>query len=479
MNKYDVVIGIEVHVELKTKTKMFSDAPVTFNESPNSKCNFIDLGYPGAMPTVNKRAVELAIILGKALKMKISSSLSFDRKNYYYPDLPKGFQITQQYNPIGVTGSLEIKLDNNKLKTINITRAHLEEDTAKQIHNDNSITLLDFNRCGNPLIEIVSEPEISSAKEAALYVKQLQNILLYANVSDVKMENGSMRCDANVSLKLTGKKKLGVKVEIKNINSISNLETAINNEIIEQTKALDSNKIIIQVTKRYDDNLKQNIMMRSKGNAIDYEYIPESNILPITLPQEWITSVQKELPLLPDFYFQYYTKHKINDKIINQLINNKDINLFFYECCLKTTNFKQLTHWIVMALNNYLNDQKITINKTKLTSDNLVKMIKIIENGIISLKQGEQVFAKILIKDIDPKTVIKTLNLSQISDKTVLESIIKNLIIDNPEMVAQFSDRQERVMKFFVGQVMKSTKGKANPKIVVNLIEGLLTTIKK
>ncbi len=474
MNKYDVVVGIEVHVELKTKTKMFSNAPVTFDQEPNSKCNFIDLGYPGSMPSVNKRAIELGVILGKALNMKVASSISFDRKNYYYPDLPKGFQITQQYNPIGRCGSLDIRIE-NKIKTINITRAHLEEDTAKQIHNkDNGITLIDFNRCGNPLIEIVSEPEMNSAKEAALYVKKLQNILLYANISDVKMENGSMRCDANVSLKLKGALKLGVKVEIKNINSISNLETAINNEIEIQTRTLDNNETVVQVTKRYDDDLKNNIMMRSKGDAVDYRYIPESNILPISLDKEWVTTIQKQLPLLPDFYFDYYLQKKINLKIINQLINNKDINLFFYECILKLDDHKKLTHWILMVLNNYLNDQKITINDTKLNSDNLVKMIKIIENGIISLKQGEKVFAELLVKNIDPKVIIKELNLSQISDIKTLELIIKELIAKNPNMVAQFSDRKERAMKFFIGQVMKATKGSANPQIVSKIVEDFL-----
>ncbi len=338
MNKYDVVIGIEVHVELKTKTKMFSNSPTTVKQPPNTKCNFIDLGYPGALPTVNKKAVALAIILGKALNMEISSSVSFDRKNYYYPDLPKGYQITQQYNPITTKGILNIRLANDKIKKINITRAHLEEDTAKQIHN-NGVTWLDFNRCGNPLIEVVSEPEISNAYEATLYIKNLQNILLYANVSDVKMENGSMRCDANVSIKLKGSSKLGTKVEIKNINSIHNLENAINLEIIEQTKTLENQELVEQVTKRYDDKLKKNIMMRSKGDAIDYRYIPEANILPIILDQNWVKQLQAKIPLLPEFYFNYYQKNNLDLKIIQQLINNKDINLLFYACSLKTKNF--------------------------------------------------------------------------------------------------------------------------------------------
>ena len=474
-NKYDVVIGIEVHAELKTKTKMFSDAPVTFGQEPNTQCNEIDLAYPGTMPTVNKAAVRLAILLGTALNMEISKTVSFDRKNYYYPDLPKGFQITQQYNPINKDGFLEIKLEDNSFKKIRIERAHLEEDTAKQIHGDDNISYLDFNRCGNPLIEIVSQPDLSSAREVVSYLKQLQNILLYANVSDVKMENGSMRCDANVSLKLKGALELGKKVEIKNMNSISNVEQAINNEIEIQIEKLDNGIEVEQVTKRFDDVKKANILMRLKGDDVDYRYIPESNILPILLDQNWVDDIQASLPKLPKFYDTFYRSINLENQLIEQLINNYDINSFFYECCLKSTNYKAISHWVITVLNSYLNKENLVLKATNLNSDNLVEMINIIENGIISSKQGELVFKEIITNETNPKEVIKKLNLSQISDENLLQEIVQKLIDENDKMVMQFGDRPERVIKFLVGQTMKQTKGKANPKVVINLIKNILS----
>ena len=335
---YETVIGIEIHCELKTKTKMFSSAPVSVSSLPNTCVNEIDLGHPGTLPSLNKEAVRLSLMACMALNCEIDPLIKFDRKNYYYSDLPKGFQITQQFYPIGKNGYLDIPTDNG-VKRIRINRLHMEEDTAKQYHSDDE-TWIDFNRAGTPLVEIVSEADIRSAQEAMAYVEKLRNILVYLGVTDGKMEEGSLRCDVNISLREVGSEAFGVKTEIKNLNSISNIEKAVQSEVIRQTELLENNQPVEQATRRYDDVQKTTILMRMKEGSVDYKYFPEPNIPPVLIDSNWMKSIQENLPELPDRREKRYMDAGLNAYDAGQLIQNKALSDFFDELIQETSYVK-------------------------------------------------------------------------------------------------------------------------------------------
>lgn len=458
---YEVVIGIEIHCELKTKTKMFSGAPVSFAAAPNSCVNEVDLGMPGVLPAVNKGAVEKAIRACTALNMEIDPLVKFDRKNYYYSDLPKGFQITQQFHPIGSHGTIEITTDAGT-KNVRINRIHMEEDTAKQFHYPQG-TLIDFNRSSTPLIEIVSEPDMRSGKEAAAYVEKLRNILYYMDVSDCKMEEGSMRCDVNISLRPENSDKFGVKVEIKNLNSIRNVQRAIDYEVERQTQVLNEGGEIIQSTRRFDEASGTTVLMRKKEGSVDYKYFPEPNIFPIRLDANWIKDIQENLPELPQVRKdKYVNEYKLAEKDAQLLIDNKELSDYYNEVVKHTTEYKTAANWVIVELMAYLNKENISIENNPLNPKHLADMLAMIKGGEISGKQAKTVFEE-MMKGKDPKTVVEEKGLKQVSDSGAILELVNKVLDENPQSIEDFKNGKDRAVKFLMGQVMKLSKGQANP----------------
>lgn len=465
---FEVVIGIEIHCELKTKTKMFSSAPVSFQEQANSCVSAVDMGFPGTLPCVNKEAVRMALATCLALYMEIEPLIRFDRKNYYYSDLPKGFQITQQFHPIGEHGYVDIEVD-GETKRVGITRLHMEEDTAKQFHLDDG-TLIDFNRAGTPLIEIVSEPEIRSGKEAAAYVEKLRSILYYLGVSDVKMEEGSMRCDVNISLRPHGSTTFGVKTEIKNLNSINNVQRAIDYEIERQSKILLSGGVIAQETRRFDEATRTTISMRSKEGSVDYKYFPEPNIFPIRLESAFIDHVRATLPELQEAkQLRLQTEYGLSAYDASLLTQNKSIVDFFDEAMKHTSLAKAVANWILSELLAALNKEGKSADGIDVNPVYLAELVNMIDRQEISGKQAKVVFEEVM-KQRDPREVVKEKGMVQMSDEGALLALITEVLNDNEQSIVDFKNGRDRAVGFLVGQVMKRSKGQANPALTNKLL---------
>lgn len=466
---YETVIGIEIHCELKTKTKMFSSAPTSFGEVANTCVNEVDLGHPGTLPCVNKEAVLLAILAATALKCEIDPLIRFDRKNYYYSDLPKGYQITQQFHPIGSGGVITIDTEHGK-KDIRINRMHMEEDTAKQFHSDAG-TLIDFNRAGTPLVEIVSEPDIRNGAEAAAYVEKLRALLYYLGVSDVKMEEGSMRCDVNVSLRPEGSSTFGTKTEVKNLNSISNVQKAIDAEVIRQKAILENGEKVIQATRRYDEAQKTTILMRKKEGDVDYKFFPEPNIPPIRIDDAWIKEVQAGMDELPDERkARYQTDYGLNDYDADVLVANRELSNFFDEVAKHTDNYKKAANWVIVEVIAALNKANIKVVDNPCKPEYLADMINMVDKGEISGKQAKSVFEEIM-QGKDPKKVVEEKGMKQMSDSSALLDIITTVLDNNPQSIEDFKNGKDRAVGFLVGQVMKASKGQANPAMSNKLIQ--------
>ncbi len=470
---YEQVIGLEVHCELKTNSKMFSSSAVTFGKDPNTMINEVDMGMTGTMPVLNKRAVEYAIRVCHALHMDIDELLCFDRKNYYYADLPKGFQITQNKRPIGRNGYIDIEVDSEK-KRIEIERLHMEEDTCKQFHFDD-YSLLDYNRAGIPLIEIVTRPNIHSGAQAAAFLEKLRQILLYTDVSDAKMEEGSMRCDVNVSIRPYGSDKYGIRTEIKNLNSISNVQKAIEYEALRQEKVFMQGGEILQETRRYDESLKETVVMRVKGDAVDYKYYTEPNILPIRLDHNWVMQIKQELPMLADERItKYINEYDIPSTDAYILVASKDISDFFEETIQYCQEYKLVCNWLLGDVQAYLNKNNITIKESKLTPLYLGKLITFIKKDIISSKQAKKVFDELVTTGKDPEIIIAEKGLKQISDPLTLTSIINEVLDANEKSILDYKAGKDRAVGYLIGQIMKKTKGQANPKMTNQLLNKLL-----
>lgn len=465
---YDVVIGIEIHCELKTATKMFSGAPSSFGQSANSCTNEVDLGHPGALPCLNKEAVKAAIMATTALNMTIDPLVKFDRKNYYYTDLAKGFQITQQFHPIGSHGWVEIDVDGAK-KKIRINRLHMEEDTAKQFHLETE-TLIDYNRSGTPLIEIVSEPDMTSGKEAAAYVSKLQEILFYLGVSDVKMEEGSMRCDVNVSLKPAGSSVYGVKTEIKNLNSISNVQKAIEFEVARQSKLLDKGEKIVQETRRFDEASKSTVTMRKKEGAVDYKYFPEPNIFPIRLDAEWIKNIQEHLPELPDQRrSRYMQNYKLTEYDAEVLVANKELSEYYEKIMQYTKEAKTVANYCITDFQAILAKKGVSVGETICHPEDFAELINMIASGEISSKQAKELFPEV-VDGKNPKKLAEEKGMKQMSDSSALLAIIEEVLNEQPQSIIDFKNGKDRAVGFLVGQVMKKSKGQANPAMTNKMI---------
>ena len=458
----EVIIGIEIHLELNTKTKLFSCGENDFNALANTNATVIDLGYPGTLPSLNKEAVVKAIKLCKALNMSIDKELHFDRKNYYYTDIPKGFQITQQFRPIGSHGKISLFLNDDETKEININRIHIEEDTARQIHTSTE-TLINYNRAGVPLLEIVSEPEMNTAEEAMNYINSIRMIALFLGISDSKMSEGSLRADINISLRMLGSKKLGTKVEIKNINSLNNVKKAIEFEIACQTKKIIAGEVIKQETKRFDEASFENIVMREKSDDIDYKYFKEPNIPPIILDSKWIDDIVIEE--MPWEQKERYSKDGIPEAYILLLNNNLEVSKFFDS--IKYDDREILAKFFfsevfVLAKNKSIYDLNIK-------QQDIADLINFSVLGKISGKQLKTFFPKLINLKTSVEDLIKNEGSVQISDSKILSPIINDIINENPGLLNEFIERQERCLKFVIGQLMKLTKGQANP-IVANQI---------
>ncbi|WP_422397248.1 Asp-tRNA(Asn)/Glu-tRNA(Gln) amidotransferase subunit GatB [Spiroplasma endosymbiont of Lonchoptera lutea] len=475
MMKLQPVIGIEIHIELKTKTKMFSNSPVTFASIPNSQVNEIDLGYPGSLPSINKQAVVLAIRACQALNMKINPVLSFDRKNYFYPDLPKGYQITQQNNPIGSNGKLTIAT-NNMQQDILVTRLHLEEDTAKQIHLDN-ITLLDYNRAGIGLIEIVSEPVIYDVETAINYIETLRKTLLHLGVSNAKMSEGSFRCDINISLRPIESKDFFKRVEVKNLNSLNNVKRAIEFEIKRQTNLINQGTPLkSNETRRFDEKTKTTILMRSKESTVDYKYFPEPNIVPISLEQHWIEEIINTSPeSYPQKQIRYVETYGLHINEVNVLLQDIELTNFFEKTIEHTKYYRLVLNMLIGDISAYLKQKDAFLLDTQLTPINLAQIVDILQRKEISQRQAKTLLLHLLENNVSVEQSIKQLNLQQINDEKIIRSLIKPFILENLQILKDYPSRPERVLKFYMGHLMKVTKGQVNPEIGQKIIEEIIS----
>lgn len=467
MSKYKTTIGIEIHCELKTGTKMFSGAPVKFGETANTCTSVVDLAMPGTLPSVNKEAVRLAIKACTGLHCDIDPLVKFDRKNYYYSDLPKGFQITQQFHPIGRDGYVEIETEEGS-KRIRIERIHMEEDTAKQFHRETG-TYIDFNRAGVPLVEIVSRPDMHSAEEAAAYVDTLRQILLYLNVSDVKMEEGSMRCDVNISL--SADDSLGTKTEIKNLNSIANVQKAVVAEIERQSRILDEGGRVEQATRRYDESQKTTVLMRKKEGAVDYKYFPEPNIFPIQLDEAWIRDIQDSMEELPAARRARFMKdYGLGEYDAQVLVADPAMADYYEEAAKTAKDAKKTANWVIGDLSAALNRDNRTFASAGVAPEHLAQLVNLVADGTISGKQAKTVFEDMLSSGKEPAKIVEEKGMKQVTDEGAILALVTEVLDANPKSIEDYKAGKDRAIGFLVGQVMKKSRGTANPKRTNELI---------
>ena len=472
---WETVIGLEIHVQLSTKSKLFSGGSTEFGAESNTHVDLIDMGLPGVLPVANREAFYKAIRFGLATGAKINQESTFDRKNYFYPDLPKGYQITQMTKPIVENGSIKIVTDDSE-KIVNITRAHLEEDAGKSIHDlFEGETGVDLNRAGTPLLEIVSEPEISNAKEAVAYFKAIRQLVTFLDICDGNMAQGSMRCDVNVSIKKSGDTELGTRAELKNINSFKFIEKAINFEIDRQIRVIESGESVIQETRLYDSEKNETRSMRSKEEANDYRYFPCPDLLPVVISDKELQEIKENLPELPEEkemrYIQEVGLEESEAKIIS---SSKAMANMFEEASTKTDDAKLIAKWLVGDVSALLNRDNIEIDESNLSSENFGKLIERISDTTISGKIAKSVLEEVWENGSDVDEIIKTKGLVQIQDESLLEEIAKKVIDANPDQVAAYKSGKDKLFGFFVGQVMKETQGKANPKSVNKILKELL-----
>ncbi len=469
MSNYIPTIGIEVHVELKTNTKIFSNSKNGYGQMANSLTNVIDLGYPGTLPTLNEEVINLAIKAATILNCKIRNVIHFDRKNYFYPDNPKNYQITQARTPVGYDGYVEIEVNGEK-KKIEIEEMHIEEDTCKSVHRGEK-TLLDFNRAGVPLIEIVTKPCISSSTEAKLYLEKLKELLFYSDISDCKMEEGSMRADANVSIRKNVSDAFGTKVEIKNIGSISNVGLSIEKEISRQAELLDNNESFKPQTRRYDDKLKDTVLMRVKETGNDYRYFPEPDIPYVNITKEMIEKAKSTIPMLPDERRKLYLEKGISETNANKLVQNKSLSDYFNELINEKTNLKIASNLLLGDISFYLNKEEKQITDTTLTKERFIELIENLDNNTISSKNLKEILEKVLTDTKSIKEIINDMGIKNITDDSAITEIVKKIIAENKESVEDYKQGHDRAIKYLMGQVMKETKGSINPKIAMDILK--------
>lgn len=468
---FETVIGLEVHVELKTNSKMFSPSPAGFGAEPNANTNAIDWGYPGVLPVPNKNGIELAIKAALALNCEINEETKFDRKNYIYPDNPKAFQVTQDKQPIGKNGWIEIDL-NGETKKIRIERVHLEEDAGKLTHGDDGYSYVDLNRQGTTLLEIVSEADMRSPEEAYAYLETLKQIIQFTRVSDVKMEEGSMRCDANISLRPYGQEEFGVKTELKNLNSFNNVRRGLIFEQGRQERLLLSGGQPLQETRRYDDSNRETVLMRVKETADDYRYFPEPDIFPFVISEEKIEQLREELPEMPkERRKRYVSELGIPEYDAVVLTDTVEMSDFFDKTVKEGADPKQASNWLMGEVSAHLNSEQVNIEQTTLTPQGLAEMILLIEDQTISSKIAKKVFVELTKETVDDvRALVEEKGWVQLSDPDVLLPIITEVLDNNAQSVEDFKNGKKQAQGFLVGQIMKQTRGQANPGVVNKLL---------
>lgn len=480
--KYEAVIGLEVHTELQTKTKIFCSCRTSFGADPNTNVCPVCLGLPGVLPVLNKKVLEYAVRAGLALNCEISRFSKFDRKNYYYPDLPKNFQTSQFDLPICEHGYLDVEVEGEK-RRIRITRAHMEEDAGKLVHHGTSITdsdysLVDYNRTGTPLLEIVSEPDMRSAKEAVAYMEKMRAILQYVGISDCRMEEGSLRCDANVSVRPVGQKELGTKTEIKNINSFKGVERAIEYEAMRQAELLEDGGKVVQETRTWDEKEGVTKSMRTKEEANDYRYFPEPDLVPFTVSDEYIENIRKSLPELPDARKERYMKEfGLSSEDAVFMTNDKATADYFEAAVDAGADPKACVNWLMGEFASQLSTDGIEIAKAPVSAENLAALLKLISKGTISGKIAKKVFATMWKEGGNPEEIVKAQGLVQISDTAELSKLVDEVVEKNPKAVEDFKAGKKKAVGALVGQIMKATKGKANPRVINELLNKKLQSL--
>ncbi|WDC84497.1 Asp-tRNA(Asn)/Glu-tRNA(Gln) amidotransferase subunit GatB [Caloramator sp. mosi_1] len=468
--EFEAIIGLEVHAELSTKTKIYCGCTTEFGGEQNTHCCPVCMGLPGALPVLNKEVVTYAMKAGLALNCEINKETYMARKNYFYPDCPKNYQITQDETPLCKNGYVEIVTDEG-VKRIGIQRIHIEEDAGKALHREDG-TYVDFNRSGVPLIEIVSKPDMRSAQEAKMYLENLKAILQYTEVSDCKMEEGSLRCDANVSVRPKGSTEFGVKTEIKNMNSFKAVEKAIEYEIKRQIEAIERGEKIVQETRRWDEAKGETIVMRSKEEAHDYRYFPEPDMVYLVVDDEWIQKVKDTLPELPDKKrARYINEYGLPEYDASILTSSKALAAFFELTVKEGASPKDASNWIMGEVLRTLNDREMSIEEIKVEPKHLAKLIELINNGTITGTIAKKVFKDMFETGDDPEKIVKEKGMVQISDENAIREIVNKVLDENPQSVEDYKNGKTKAMGFVVGQVMKASKGKANPQLVNKLVE--------
>ncbi len=473
--EFEPVIGLEVHVQMSTDTKCFCSCKIEFGAEPNTNVCPVCLGMPGSLPVLNKKALEYAVKASLALNCEVHELSVFARKNYFYPDLPKGYQISQYDKPLATNGYIDIKID-DKIERIRIHRLHMEEDAGKTIHKG-SYSYVDLNRAGTPLMEIVSEPDIRSAVGARLYLEKLRTIMRYIGVSDADMEKGQLRCDVNISLRPKGEERFGTKVEIKNINSFRFVQKAIEYEIERQARILRKGGEIVQETRLFDEKTGKTFTMRTKEEAHDYRYFPDPDLIPVRITKAYIEEIRKTLPELPDQKSaRYVNELKLTEYDAEVLVADKDRALFFEKAVeVYSKNPKSTANWIINELLGKLNEEGIDITESPVKPEHIAELVQLIDKGEISSKIGKEVFEEVFKTGKSPKIIIEEKGLKQVSDEGEIRKIVEEVLNNHPAEVEKYKAGNQKLIGFFVGQVMKATKGKANPKLVNQILQELLS----
>ena len=475
--EYEIVVGLEVHAELNTRSKIYCNCKNAFGLEVNTQVCPVCMGMPGTLPTLNEKVVEYAVKMGHALGCTINNVSKQDRKNYFYPDLPKAYQISQAEVPLCEHGKLDVMLDDGTVKTIGVTRIHIEEDAGKLLHDESFAgSLVDLNRCGVPLIEIVSEPDMRSSAEAKAYLETIKSILQYINISDCKMQEGSIRCDVNVSVRPKGSDKFGTRCEMKNVNSFSAAVRGIEYEAKRQIEVLENGGTVMQETRRWDDVKGMSISMRSKEDAQDYRYFPEPDLLTIVVPEEKVQAIKESIPELPNAKLMRYVKTLgLNQTDATLIVENLDRAKLMDECIeIGKGTPKSIAKWILADVSKYMNDTGKSIHDTPLTAARLCELVAEIEKGTISNSTGKTVFEAVIAEDKDPSVIIKERGLSQNSDTSALEAIAKEVLAANEKSITDFKNGKTNALGYLVGQCMKASKGKANPGLMKEIVTKLV-----
>ncbi|PID77871.1 MAG: Asp-tRNA(Asn)/Glu-tRNA(Gln) amidotransferase GatCAB subunit B [Deltaproteobacteria bacterium] len=470
--QFEPVIGLEVHVQLKTKTKIFCGCSPQFGSKPNNSTCPVCLGMPGVLPVLNKKAVEFAIMAAIATNCEVAKQSVFARKNYFYPDLPKAYQISQFELPLAINGFLDIDSDIVGNRRIGITRIHMEEDAGKLTHDSSMpVSYVDLNRTGTPLIEIVSEPDIRSAKEAGNYLRKLHSIVKYLDITDGNMEEGSFRCDANISVRPVNQKKLGTRTELKNLNSFRHVENGITHEIARQIALIEDNQPVVQETRLWSPEKQKTIAMRGKEEAHDYRYFPDPDLLPLEIDNKWLEEIKNRVPELPfDRKKRLIKDYNLNKQQASTIISSKDLADFFEKTCFLTNDYKLSTNWVLGTFLSYLNEKGINASESEISPAFFAEIINALKNSRINDKTAKEIFIQTCLEKKSPEKIISEKGLEQVSNESELEVIVEKILSENTGEVKKYKAGNKKIISFFMGQVMKETKGKANPKLVNSIL---------